>query len=219
VWALVSALGILGGSFNPPHLGHLALARAAASELALDRLLIVPVFLAPHRPAVADDAGADHRLAMCRELFGPHRGLEVSTLEVDRGGRSYTVDTLMSVHASDPDAELTVILGADVACTLPSWRSPREILSLSRLAVAQRGPVAAQTGALSSGAGVIEAVHSVDPHASVALLHMPTVAVSSTMVRERLAQGLAVDDLVGAAVADYIAANGLYRSAAPAVLS
>ncbi len=215
----MSAIGILGGSFNPPHLGHLALARAAVSELALDRLLIVPVCLAPHRPAIADDPGANHRLAMCRALFGAHRGLEVSTLEVDRGGRSYTVDTLMSVHANDPDAELTVILGADVARTLPSWRNPREILSLAGLAVAQRGPTAAQSDALESGAGVIEAVHSLDPQARVTMLHMPTVAVSSTMVRERLAQGLAVDDFVGAAVADYIAAKGLYRSAAPAVLS
>jgi nicotinate-nucleotide adenylyltransferase len=215
----VSAVGILGGSFNPPHLGHLALARAAAFELALDRVLIMPVFLAPHRPSTAEDPGPQHRLAMCRALFGACDEVVVSTLEIDRGGRSYTVDTLRAVNANEPDAELTVILGADMACTLPSWRMPREILKLARLAVAERRPASTDDDAGNSEARVMSAVRTLDAHARVTMLTMGPVGVSSTAVRERLAAGLPVEDLVGAPVANYIAANGLYRSAAPAVMS
>jgi nicotinate-nucleotide adenylyltransferase len=216
----MSAVGILGGSFNPPHLGHLALARQAVSELDLDRALIVPVCRAPHRPAGADDPGPAHRLAMCHALLDGCPGLEVSTLEVDRGGLSYTVDTLRAVHASDPEAELTVILGADVAATLPSWRAPSEILSLAGLAVAEREPAA---GAGSETAprpiDVAGIARSLRADATVSALHMGPVAVSSTLVRERLAAGMAVDDLVGAAVAEYITRNHLYRARTPAAVS
>jgi nicotinate-nucleotide adenylyltransferase len=208
----VSAPGILGGSFNPPHLGHLALARDAIDELDLDRVLIVPVCLPPHKPAPADDPGAEHRLAMCRALARGTEGLEVSTLEIDRGGRSYTIDTLEDVHASHPDAELTLILGADVACTLPSWRRPREILTLARVAVAERDSdeQGDEVGGLRER--VLTALRSLDPDARVTLLAMPPVDISSTMVRERLAAREPVDDLVGPSVASYIAEHGLYGS-------
>jgi len=149
---------------------------------------------------------------MCRALAAGVEHLEVSTLEIDRGGKSYTIDTLEDVHASHPDAELTLILGADVACTLPSWRRPREILALTRLAVAERGANAHGDGGSSSRERVLDVLRSLDPNVRVTLLAMPPVEISSTMVRERLAEGAPVDDLVGGAVASYIAEHGLYGS-------
>ena len=204
----MSALGIFGGSFNPPHLGHLALARDALDELDLDRVLMVPVCLPPHRPPPAEDPGPEHRLAMCEALVSGVDRLCVSTIEIDRGGRSYTVDTLEDVHASDPDAELTLILGADMACTLSSWRKPREILELARVAVAEREGEAG--GESPSTERVLSVLSSIDGHARVSLLSMPTVPVSSTLVRERLRAGEPVEDLVGPAVASYIVEHGLY---------
>jgi nicotinate-nucleotide adenylyltransferase len=216
--AALNTLGILGGSFNPPHLGHLALARHALAELRLGRVLLVPVYLPPHKPPPEDDPGPARRLAMCRALIEGAAQIEASTLEIDRRGRSYTVDTLEGVHASHPDAELTLILGADMACTLPSWRRPREILHLARLAVAERGAFSAETGMDSSRERVVAALRGLDPDARVRILEMPPVDVSSTMVRERLAQGEPVDDLVGPAVAAYITEHGLYGSARKAAL-
>jgi len=210
----VNALGILGGSFNPPHLGHLALARDAIAELGLARLLMVPVCVPPHKPPAADDPGPAHRLAMCRALAEGVERLEVSTLEIDRGGRSYTVDTLEDVHASHPDAELTLILGADMACTLPTWRRPNDILKLAQLGVAERGPDAPdRAGQQDPGATrerLREVVRALDPQARVRMLSLAPLPVSSTIVRERLRAGEPVEDLVGHAVAAYIAEHGLY---------
>jgi nicotinate-nucleotide adenylyltransferase len=214
----VSALGILGGSFNPPHLGHLALAHGALEELALDRVLLVPVFLPPHKPPPDDDPGPAHRLAMCRALVDGAEHIEVSTLEVDRGGRSYTVDTLDAVHGRQPDAELSLILGADMACTLPRWRRPREILKLTRVAVAERGPGSEEAGEEGSRERVLAVLRSLDPDARVTVLAMPPVEVSSTMVRARLAEGGPVDELTGPAVASYIAEHGLYGGVRGAVV-
>jgi nicotinate-nucleotide adenylyltransferase len=208
--ATVSALGILGGSFNPPHLGHLALARAAASELALERVLLVPVFLPPHKPPAADDPGPMHRLAMCKALVAGVERVEASTLEIDRGGRSYTIDTLEAVHASQPAAELNLILGADMACTLPSWRRPRDIVRLAGVAVAERGPGWEEAEGGGSRERVATVLHALDPEARIAVLSMPPVDVSSTMVRTRLAEGGAWKELVGPAVASYIVEHRLY---------
>jgi nicotinate-nucleotide adenylyltransferase len=212
----VNALGILGGSFNPPHLGHLALARDAIAELSLDRLLMVPVCFPPHKPPAADDPGPEHRLAMCRALADGVERLDVSTLEIDRGGRSYTIDTLEDVHASHPDAELTLILGADMACTLPTWRRPSDILKLAQVAVAERGSDGADRAGSDDGVAtrerVLEVLRSLDPEARVRMLSMPPVPVSSTIVRERLSAGEPVEDLVGHAVASYIAEHGLYAA-------
>jgi nicotinate-nucleotide adenylyltransferase len=217
----VKALGILGGSFNPPHLGHLALARDAIEELGLERLLMVPVFVPPHKPPATDDPGPQHRLAMCRALAEGVERLEVSTLEIDRGGRSYTIDTLEDVHASHPDAELTLILGADMACTLASWRRPSDILRLADVAVAERGADARERqdadGDGASRERVLAVLHALDQGVRVRMLSMPPVPVSSTLVRDRLREGKPVEDLVGPAVAAYIAEHGLY-SAPRAVL-
>lgn len=197
----LSRIGILGGMFNPPHLGHLALARTAASELDLDRVLLTPVLIPPHKPAKWDP-GAEHRLRMCELVARGDDRLNVCTLELQRPGPSYTIDTLRSIHASHPHAELTLILGADMARTLGSWREPREILDLARIAVAERDGCK-QTEVLDAlvplGGGERTVFLGMEPH-----------YVSSSLVRRRLTSGEPIEPLVGSEVAGYIASHELY---------
>jgi nicotinate-nucleotide adenylyltransferase len=202
-WATrrLGSIGILGGMFNPPHLGHLALACAAASELGLDVVMLTPVLIPPHKPAKWDP-GANHRLRMCQLAVQGEEHLDVCTLELERSGPSYTVDTLRTIHASHPDAELTLILGADMARTLGSWREPRGILKLVHLAVAERED--------TSRSDVLEALTPLGGDARACFVDMPRLDVSSSLVRKRLTAGEPIEGLVGVEVADYIAENHLY---------
>jgi nicotinate-nucleotide adenylyltransferase len=222
----VRRIGILGGSFNPPHLGHRELARHACEQLGLGRVLLMPAHVAPHKSDAADP-GPEHRLEMCRLLIGEAPALSVCALEIDRGGASYTVDTLEALHASHPDAELTFIVGADTASTLPSWHDPARLIELAGLAVAARTGSARQdvldrvasvgnsSGGASSAAPLLGAdLLRDEPHngpRSVTFLEMPVMDVSSSMARERAARGLPIDEIVGPAVARYIGERGLYR--------
>jgi nicotinate-nucleotide adenylyltransferase len=202
----LARIGILGGTFNPPHLGHVALARHACSELGLARLLMVPASRSPEKRG-EEDPGAARRLEMCR-LLSREAPFEVCALEVERGGTSYSVDTLRDISSRNPHDELMFIVGADVAATLPSWREPRDLLELADLVVAARPG--------TDRSRVLEAVERVAgrPGPPPRFLEMPPIDVSSSMVRERAAAGEPIDDLVGAEVARYIAEHGLYRSAA-----
>jgi nicotinate-nucleotide adenylyltransferase len=204
------SLGILGGTFNPPHVGHLAMARHAREELGLEHVLLVPASIAPYKSAGGGgpdgrDPGPRHRLQMCRLAAMGEQRLSVSSLEIDRGGLSYTVDTLRSIHSSHPHARLTLILGADTAATLSSWREPAQLLELARLAVAARAGAARQR--------VLDVLSSTGVEGRVSFLEMPPIEVSSSMVRRRVADGQAIEDLVGPSVAAYIAEQGLYASA------
>jgi nicotinate-nucleotide adenylyltransferase len=203
----VPAIGVLGGSFDPPHAGHVALARHARDELGLDRVWLMPVHTPPHKAAGADPS-PDQRLAMARLAVSGDRGLGVCDEEVRRGGPSYTADTLGAIHERHPEAQLTFIVGADTAQTLPSWREPERVLALARLAVARR------PGGGSDGAQVLDAVaraaHSVAP--DVVFLDMAPVEASSTLARERIAAGESTEGLLAPAVREYIDEHGLYRS-------
>jgi nicotinate-nucleotide adenylyltransferase len=192
--------------------GHLAVARHAREELALDLVLLVPAHTSPYKAGGHGnggerggwDPGPLHRLAMCRLAVAGEDGLDVSAVEVERGGLSYTVETLRAVHASHPNAELTFIVGADTAGTLGSWREPAELLVLAHLAVAARAGTARQR--------VLDAVGEIGAdQADVRFLEMPTVDASSSIARARIARGEPVEELVGPAVAAYIAEHGLYR--------
>jgi nicotinate-nucleotide adenylyltransferase len=197
------SIGILGGTFNPPHRGHLALARHAKAELGLERVLLMPAHSAPHK-GEDEDPGPERRLEMCRLAVGdePQEGLEVCGLEIERGGPSYTVDTLKAISESDPEAELTFIVGADMARTLATWREPRELVELARLAVAER-----------EDAGREDVLRALNPlGARVDFLEMGMLDVSSSQVRERVRHGEPIDGLLAPAVAEYIAEHGLYRA-------
>jgi nicotinate-nucleotide adenylyltransferase len=212
----VAHVGILGGTFNPPHVGHLALARCALRELDVELVVLMPAREAPHKP-VGEDPGAEHRLHMCRLAVAGVEGLTTCALEVERAGPSYTVDTLRSMHAGHEGIQLTFIVGADAARTLPSWREPGELLELASLAVAERegagrdDVLRAVAAARSTLATTTTTAGSAEETPGVSFLEMGTVEVSSSLVRERVANGEPVEELVGEAVAGYIAEHGLYR--------
>lgn len=198
-------VGILGGTFNPPHIGHMVCAQEAYAGLALDVVVLMPVHAPPHKP-VAQDPGPEHRYEMCRLAAAKDERLAVSRLEVDRRGPSYTVDTLREIHAGTPDDELIFIVGGDMARSLPTWRDPEGVLALARLAVAEREG-AARAEIESSLAGL----HG---GGRVVFFDMPRIDVSSSMVRARVAAGLPIRYLVPEDVARYVGAQGLYREQA-----
>jgi nicotinate-nucleotide adenylyltransferase len=205
----LAGIGILGGTFNPPHLGHLAVARAARRELDLGRVLLMPVHTPPHK-APGADPGPAHRLAMCRLLAEAEPRVEASDLEIARGGPSYTADTLASIHDSDPDAELTFIVGADTARTLPSWHDPAKVLRLARIAVAARsGSEREQVCAAIAAAAGEGGQASGEP--AVSFLRMGSIDISSSAARERARRGEPLEDVLGPAVAAYVSDHGLYR--------
>jgi nicotinate-nucleotide adenylyltransferase len=199
----VARVGILGGTFNPPHVAHLVCASEAASQLRLDRVLLTPVAVPPHtRPR--NDPGASERLELCRLAAAGDERLEVCDLEVARGGPSYTVQTLRELRARTPGDELTFILGADVALGLPSWREPEVVIELATLAVAERAGAARAE---------IEACleQAFGGRAAYELFDMPRIDVSSSEIRRRVAEGRPIRYLVPDAVLARIERNGLYR--------
>jgi nicotinate-nucleotide adenylyltransferase len=201
--------------FNPPHVGHVALARHAGAELGLERVVLMPASRPPHKPP-GRDPGPEHRVRMCELAVVGADGLGVCALEVERGGTSFTVDTLRAMRASCPETRLTFVLGADVARTLPRWREPERVVELADLAVAERegasrGEVLEALRPLLEGARTVAGGRG---SARVEFLRMPRVAVSSSMVRELVARGRTIDGLVGRAVAGYVAEHGLYRDPA-----
>jgi nicotinate-nucleotide adenylyltransferase len=200
-------LGLLGGTFNPPHLGHLVCAQEAHHRLGLDRVLLLPARTPPHKE-VADDPGPEVRLRLCELAVAGDERFGVSDLELSRTGPSYTVDTLRARHEHDPGDELTFIVGADMALSLASWREPAEVLRLARLAVAERDGAARER--------IAAAVAPFHDGTRLDVFAMPRLDISSTLVRERVAQGRPVRWLVPDAVAAEIDARGLYRSGGPA---
>jgi nicotinate-nucleotide adenylyltransferase len=153
----VARLGLLGGTFNPPHIGHLICAQEAWSQLGLDRVLLVPVHTPPHKEA-AEDPGVEARVELCELAVGGDPRLGVSRIDADVPGPSWTVDTLRRLHERHPEHHLTFIVGGDMARSLPTWREPEAILELAELGIAgrdgaTRDDIEAGLGALRGSAG------------------------------------------------------------------
>ncbi len=201
----MASVGILGGTFNPPHIGHLVCAQEARAQLELDRVVLMPVHTPPHKEA-CDDPGPDVRLALCRAAVAADDELEISTLEMERGGPSYTVDTLRALHGSREGDDLTFIVGGDMASTLPSWREPEAVLELARLAVAEREEHRRQEIAER-----LSGLHGADER--VVFFTMPRLDISSSDIRRRVAEGRPVRWLVPGEVCDEIERRGLYAAA------
>jgi nicotinate-nucleotide adenylyltransferase len=184
-------LGILGGSFDPIHHGHLILARAALEELGLDRILFIPANMSPHKtdttPATAQD-----RLAMLQRAIENEPGFEALDLELHRPPPSYTVDTLRELRSRHPDDAFTLLIGADNVAKFDTWREPDEIRRLAKLAVLDR------------------ATHDT-PHDWPVVRRL--IDISSTDIRARVAAGRSIRYLTPDSVCDYITAQGLYRPA------
>jgi len=199
----VARIGILGGSFNPPHLAHLVCASEAAAQLDLDRVLLTPVAAPPHKDADRDP-GAQERLELCRLAIAGDDRLGVCDIEVRRGGPSYTVDTLRELHARDPEDDLTFIVGGDIALGLPSWHEPEAVLGLARLAVAERSGA----GRKDVAARLVERFADASPPV---FFDMPRLDISSSQIRRRIAEGRPIRYLVPDPVAEHIARGRLYR--------
>lgn len=199
-------VGILGGIFNPPHIGHLVCAQEAHEQLGLDRVVLMPVGEAPHR-SLSPDPGGDVRAAMCERAVAGDDRFEVSRMEVERPGPSYTADTLRAMRERSPEDSVIVIMGSDQAETLPEWHEPEEVLRLAVVAVAEREGARRER--------VRGAVAGLSGSDRVGFFEMPRVDVSSTLVRRRAARGRPVRYLVPDGVAELIAELGLYRAGAP----
>jgi nicotinate-nucleotide adenylyltransferase len=197
-------VGILGGTFNPPHLGHLVCAQEAYRQLDLDQVLFIPARIPPHKP-VTDEPGVEHRLEMCRLAVRGDERFTVSELEVDRDGPSYTVDTLMELKTSAPSNELVLILGGDIAAGLPQWHRPEQVLELCTPAITLRPGTSREQ--------VDDALRELGGGERAEFFEMPKIGVSSTMVRDRVRSGEPIRYLVPDAVAQHIERAGLYRGA------
>ncbi len=197
-----AAIGVLGSAFNPPHLGHLALAQEAAWQLGLDEVVLVPTGHAPHK-RIADDPGGDVRMEMTRLAAADDSRFSVSALEVDREGPSYTYETLEALAQERGDTELVFVMGADAAVALESWRNPERVVELASLAVARRAGVA--------DAEVAAVMRSLGCEERATMLEMPQFGVSSSVVRERARQGRPLRYLVPEPVAELIEERGVYR--------
>jgi nicotinate-nucleotide adenylyltransferase len=189
-------IGLLGGSFDPPHLGHLLAAGDAHEALALDRLVFIPTAV---QPLKAEQVGANavQRLAMTQLLVGDDPRFEVSSVEIDRGGLSYTVDTLRTLAAVWPSAELNWLVGADVLESFAKWKEPAAIMKLATLVVMQR------TGGESPNVASLPG--------RPRLLATRRIDISSTEIRERVRQEKSIRGFVPEAVAAFISAERLYR--------
>lgn len=193
---------MMGGTFNPPHIGHLICAQEALTQMALDRVVWVPVNIPPHKTAVSDP-GPDARVAMCRLATEGDERIGVSTIEVERAGPSYTVDTLEQIKRETPEQDLTFIMGGDMALSLPRWKSPARLLELAQVAVAERDEIRREH--------IAHELRMLPGSERVRFFSMPRVDVSSSTVRARAAAGLPLRYLVPDAVAEMIGDRGLYK--------
>lgn len=197
-------IGLLGGTFNPPHLGHLVLAECARDELGLDRVLLVLAPRPPHKH-VDGDPGPEVRLELCRAAVAGEEGrLEVSDveLELDREGPSYTADTLEVLRERQPDDEFVLLLGGDAAAGLESWHRPRDVLAFAAVAVAERGGDSHERAA--------QALERLGAPDRLLPFSMPAIGLSSTLIRERIRAGRTIRHLVPEGVEARIVAQGLY---------
>ena len=198
-------VGVLGGTFDPPHLGHLILAQEAHQALGLTQVLFVPAG-EPWRKAGRELSPREERLAMLRLAVADNPAFAVSTAEVDRPGPSYTAETLAELRARlGPEREIFFIMGADSLADFPHWHEPLRILELARLAVAERSPVGDE--GFEEGIPEELAEHL---RGRVVWLTMPLIAISASAVRQRVRRGLPIRYWVPEAVEQYVRRHGLY---------
>jgi nicotinate-nucleotide adenylyltransferase len=196
-------IGVLGGTFDPPHVGHLWLATLAADELALDRVLFMPAAQPPHKLDREVTPAAD-RVHMTRAAIASDHAFELCTVELDRPGPSFTVDSMVELQRLYPAASLVLLMAADSLAQVETWREPERLLALVEWGVGPRpGSDPPDAAALRARFGeAADRIH---------LLNGPALDVSASTVRQRVAAGQAIRYLVPVAVEEVIADRGLYR--------
>lgn len=196
-------IGMFGGSFNPIHNGHIQLIKGIISELALDKLLVVPSFLPPHK-SVKSPVSPEDRIAMCRLCISDIIGAEVCDIEIKRGGKSYTYETLQELKSSYPTDDLFLIMGADMFLSIETWKNPEIIFKLAVIC-----------GVPRKGAGGRQELLNREPFlksfgADTRVLNLSLPEISSTEIREAVKKGQPIDKYVPKCVEGYISEKGLY---------
>lgn len=189
-------LGVLGGTFDPPHVGHLLAASDACEALALDKVLFVPAKIPPYKSRTVQ-ASPDQRLEMLRLTLGPDSRFEASRLELDRDGLSFTVDTLDALSKATPGVSLFMLIGEDLATQIASWRDAARIAELASIVVLIRTMPTKKS--------------SLESTLPMTRLTTRRIELSSTEIRERVKAGRSIHGFVTDAVAAFISAAGLYR--------
>ncbi|HKI52464.1 MAG TPA: nicotinate-nucleotide adenylyltransferase [Geothermobacteraceae bacterium] len=209
--------GIFGGTFNPIHLAHLAIAEEARRACRLDRVIFLPAADPPHKP-IADDVPFIQRLAMVEAALAGHAGFCASDLEAQRSGKSYSVETLKILRHQHPDDSFYFIIGLDSFRDLATWKSYRQLFQLCHLVVVSRPGISTDLRQLLPIAIRQEFCYSAESknlrHCSgntVIFLEEPRLEISSTEIRRRVAARQTIQDLVPLSVADYIERHGLYE--------
>jgi nicotinate-nucleotide adenylyltransferase len=191
-------VGVYGGSFDPPHVGHLILAADAVRNLELDLLLLIPASTQPFKPDRGGSDSATHRAAMVELAIAGSAIFQLDRVELERGGLSYTVDTLEELSRRYAGAELFLIVGEDALDDFAKWKSPNRIKELATIAILRRHGGAAERplppGVVEAGSRLVE--------------------VSSTEIRARVREGNSIRGFVSEAVQTYIEANALYAEGA-----
>lgn len=197
------AIGVLGGTFDPPHNGHLLIAHEAIKQLGLHRVLFAPTHHPPHKRA-ANHTPIEHRLEMVRLAIAPHPRFVLSRVDVERPGPTYTVDTMRIVREHyGEEAALFFIMGMDSLANLLTWRAPEQLIQLCKLAVFPRPGFTANLDELER--------HIPNLRARIVLLNAPALDIAASDLQARVRAGESIAHLVPAAVARYIAEQGLYR--------
>ncbi|MCE9629150.1 MAG: nicotinate-nucleotide adenylyltransferase [Planctomycetia bacterium] len=205
-------IGIFGGSFNPVHVGHLIAAECCREQGRLDRVVFVPAAIPPHKQG-HQLADASHRVAMLNLAVGGHGAFAVSTVEIDRGGVSYTIDTLAALATEHPHDELVLILGPDALAQLPTWREPRTIAGQYELLAVERETLD-DLGTLAGDAGLADLLGRERLEKIIAArVRMPAVGIRASDLRAAVAAGRSIRYRTPRAVEAYIPTHGLYRDA------
>jgi nicotinate-nucleotide adenylyltransferase len=199
---------LYGGSFDPPHLGHFAIARQVLERFAVNRLVFIPASHSPLK-SVTPTASDDDRLEMLRLATGDEPRFAVSDFELRKGGISYTVDTLRAWHQLEPDTELLFIAGQDSLLTLHAWREPIEIVRLCTFVTFRR------PGFPLPSPEELKLPPDIARNLLAQVIDGPLFDISSSDIRERAARGESLDGLLPHPVAAYISANGLYKNPKP----
>ncbi|MHB0935974.1 MAG: nicotinate-nucleotide adenylyltransferase [Armatimonadota bacterium] len=194
-------LGVLGGTFDPIHYGHLQIAEEVRERFNLDVVLFIPTGEPPHKPQ--GQANVEQRFLMTELATADHPQFIVSRMEIDRPGISFTVDTLQALKAQFPDAEIHLIMGADMAMDFPTWREPERIRALTRIVAVTRPGV--QEEELRRHLAT-PAMHGIE------LVVAPGIALSSTEIRRRARDGKSLRYLIPDAVIGFIEKEGLYQA-------
>ena len=187
-------IGILGGTFNPPHIGHLILAEEAKDKFNLDKIFFIPVYLPPHKDIPL--AKAEDRLEMVKLSIKDNKNFECLDIEIKRGGKSFTIDTLKELKKKYPHAHLFLIIGSDLAKDFSNWKDYEEIIKIAKVLVARRSK---------------ELTTFEDNKFGFLFFDIIQVDVSSSLIRERIKKGLSIRYLVHPEVEKFIKKRKLYQ--------